>query len=575
MIVYGDPHFEITLEEAIEKVRLRHTTAVPGSLEQCRTLLIQVGQLEQGVADADLGPQIHSHVERATDIAATAFCGALFGTPMEIAKWNDIGSELTTFVCSPAPLRIKVPEGFAFYTLFPEQYCFSVIKWLRQNRVARAASILVVGLRSIGTTLSAIVTAMLRRMGYPVRRITVRPSGHPFEREVRLATTACADHALVVDEGPGMSGSSMAATAEALICGGVQTRKIAFLPAHANQPGPAASKKIKDFWKLIPSFTTELKEILWEKQTWEGRLARQSAKLLGEKGVVTKDLGGGRWREEIFTRKQEWPAINRLFERTKLLCIGKGDAAILWKFQGLCFTRNFDVTASEIALQQIKQTGSSEFDGFVGTPWITGRRLQKSDGKRQCILDQLAEHIMSASGSVLSTMETTDAVKRLSQIIEWNLADILAPHFASQITNRLQMTVRENRRCGDGRMEPLAWVELNNGQIIKPNATAHECDHTIVGPQPIEWDIAGTIVEWDLDIAASRYLLRRLGAVGKPSVIPSYCIAYAAFRCGFCTIAPIENDSEEGERLRIATAFYRKQVLKHTDAVLSCATMVQ
>ena len=74
--------------------------------------------------------------------------------------------------------------------------------------------IVVIGLRSIGTALAATVAGAL---AHPVAAITVRPHGHPFEREIAVtdefATVLAEPTAryVVVDEGPGLSGSSVAA----------------------------------------------------------------------------------------------------------------------------------------------------------------------------------------------------------------------------------------------------------------------------------------------------------------------------------------------------------------------------
>ena len=94
-------------------------------------------------------------------------------------------------------MEVRVPEGYAFYALHPALY-------------ASAAAHLppgdwrVIGIRSIGTSLSAVVAAAL---GAPPP-VTVRPTGHPFARELRLSAELEAEWAahagpfVVVDEGP-------------------------------------------------------------------------------------------------------------------------------------------------------------------------------------------------------------------------------------------------------------------------------------------------------------------------------------------------------------------------------------
>jgi hypothetical protein len=44
----------------------------------------------------------------------------------------------------------------------------------------------VVGVRSIGTALSAIVAAVLNANGWQAHRFTLRPGGHPYTREVTI-----------------------------------------------------------------------------------------------------------------------------------------------------------------------------------------------------------------------------------------------------------------------------------------------------------------------------------------------------------------------------------------------------
>src|SRR5581483_1173657 len=92
--------------------------------------------------------------------------------------------------------------------------------------------------RSIGTSLSALVAATLKAAGWQTERFTVRPAGPPFARTVALpsAPVPNARHALIVDEGPGMSGSSLAAVAQALVESGFKPERISFLPGHDREP---------------------------------------------------------------------------------------------------------------------------------------------------------------------------------------------------------------------------------------------------------------------------------------------------------------------------------------------------
>jgi hypothetical protein len=129
--------------------------------------------------------------------------------------------------CSPdVVLNVKVPEGFEFYALYPEQYCASAVRWAAEHRFVQARRAVVVGIRSIGTTLSVLVTAALDANDWQAHRFTIRPSGDAFRRQavVAGADRGDAERGLIVDEGPGLSGSSMAAVARSARGGWVAAR---------------------------------------------------------------------------------------------------------------------------------------------------------------------------------------------------------------------------------------------------------------------------------------------------------------------------------------------------------------
>ena len=106
----------------------------------------------------------------------------------------------------PRHVRISHPEGFAYYALHPGDFADAV------EDVDCGFPVAVLGIRSVGTTLSAVACAALRKRGVRASRITVRPAGHPYDRITEL-TDAQRDWVrqrhrdgsrfMVVDEGPG------------------------------------------------------------------------------------------------------------------------------------------------------------------------------------------------------------------------------------------------------------------------------------------------------------------------------------------------------------------------------------
>src|SRR5262249_29689910 len=135
---------------------------------------------------------------------------------------------------------VSIPEGFAYYALHPLDYADLV-----ERTELGARSALVIGIRSIGTTLSAVVAAKLRQLGTAAERITVRPIGHPYDRRCEFNPKQCEKIAhglasdaefLICDEGPGRSGSSFLSVAEALERQGIPQSKITLLTSHQSDP---------------------------------------------------------------------------------------------------------------------------------------------------------------------------------------------------------------------------------------------------------------------------------------------------------------------------------------------------
>ena len=84
-----------------------------------------------------------------------------------------------------------MPEGYAYYALYPETYVAAAEQFIRGRRPGTAVC---VGLRSIGTSLSAAVAAGLEAAGWRVLALTLRPRGHPFQRRPILDSRALDPH---------------------------------------------------------------------------------------------------------------------------------------------------------------------------------------------------------------------------------------------------------------------------------------------------------------------------------------------------------------------------------------------
>jgi hypothetical protein len=109
----------------------------------------------------------------------------------------------------------------------------------------------------------------------------------------------------------------------------------------------------------------------------------------------------------------------------------------------------------------------------------------------------------------------------------------------------------------DGRMQPHEWIRTADGSLLKFDACTHGDDHFFPGPADVAWDLAGTIVEWDLDYGAAESVLsefRRNSGMDRARVLPMFVLGYTVFRLAYCKMAlsTVKGSSDE---LRIQAAY--------------------
>lgn len=594
VIVYGDPSASISGVQLLASLREAFNTldqdVVVGE-DLLRALLIYCGQVEQAVEDwLSVHPEVQDREEigitlrRVTEGVAALFVAQQSGTQAASnysPYLTDLAALLERVVLPPqAELLVKLPEGFAFYTLFPEQYVTAARRWHQAQQPNREPA-LVVGVRSAGTTLSAVVAAELSRLGWPVRRITVRPYGHPFQREVELPVGAATGvrSALVVDEGPGLSGSSMAAVGRALSAAGVPAESIAFLPGHGGEPGAAASEEVLTWWRTTPRYQVPLDELCWPEGDLQRHLACATEAMVPDGGAVVRvdDLSWGLWRTQSFTEVDAWPAAALPFERSKYRCQLADGRSILWKFEGLATFGARGLSGAEQAALQLARLAQERWTpaplgtraGFVATPWIDGVPCDAARNRSPELLHHLGSYIVACSGPTLTAEDEARAHERLRELLYWNTWEALGPEqaeAAGRWADRMGQPESNEPAYGDGRMAPWEWL-LVPGRVLKLDAAGHAYDHTAVGVQSVLWDLAGVVVEWELDGAEQAALLEAYSGRGGVQVeverLAFYQACYAAFRAGVMHLC-MGSAPDVAERARAEAAYgrYRNQLLR-------------
>jgi hypothetical protein len=194
--------------------------------------------------------------------------------------------------------------------------------------------------------------------------------------------------------------------------------------------------------------------------------------------------------------------------------------------------------------------------------WIPGRLLRRHDCDDE-LLDQLAAYIVDVAGSLLSHDENQAALERMKQMLEVNAREadaVLGKDLFVEASGIVGLP-----SYGDGGMAPHEWLLTEEGRIIKTGAFAHSRDHTLVGRQPIFWDVAGVIVEWELSFDQTQHFLEVLALRGcriARTPLDFYVACYAAFRLGMMTLCAAGQSGPEAERLRQATNQYREYLTK-------------
>ncbi len=507
------------------------------SRDQMVAALLAAGELECAVADTEPITSGREIIGRITDSLAELLLGS------DHFRKHDLLSALEQ---APVPDLVcaSSPEGFAYYALHPLSYA-DVLDRLSGLH----DSVAVIGIRSIGTTLSAVAAAAARKRGKRAARITVRPQGHPYNREFEFAGTELvflrerlergADF-LIVDEGPGLSGSSFLSVAEGLENAGVPRGCITLVCAHEPQldhfranDGPQRARRFR-----------------WMAAAGESRKPAEAEKF----------IGAGEWRRVKFSNEPDWPAAWTSFERLKYLSSGHHADQRLYKFAG--FGRYGETVIERekiVAAAGFGPEPRPECNGFYSYPCLSGRPMTRDDLSSATI--QLLAEYCAFRARALSA-DASD-IGRLQKMAEHNLAEF-------KLDGPVQLRV-ERPVIADGRMQPHEWILEADGSMLKTDSGSHGDDHFFPGPTDIAWDLAGAIVEWQMDEAQRECFLdlyRRAGGDDPQSRTHDYLIAYTAFRAGYCRMAA-NAMSGSYEAVRLSDAAERYQGILRSNAQLA------
>jgi hypothetical protein len=495
--------------------------------------LIQAGELETAMADI-AGPSAGTAAEL-TDALARQFCNSTvsLGGPEHSHDWTDAPEQIARRIVAPERLSISPPEGFTYYALHPLDFARLALQISDLS-----AEFAVIGIRSIGTTLSAVLAATLQGIGKKAERITLRPSGHPYARVTEFSTeqkrwiAARNLHAaqfVLVDEGPGRSGSTFLSVAEALMREGVLPAHITILGSRAFDPASLCAQHAAERWRQFRflSATSSMSERF---RTWTY-------------------VGGGDWRSYYSGPEENWPESWTQMERFKVL---SPDRREFVKFEGMGrIGHEVKERAYALASAGFSADVWDAGDGFLAYAALSGRPLSTRDMSAE-LLERMARY---CAFRVAAFRDSRSMNGELEQMLTFNIHQ----EFGRELKLEPGVLASDQQVIVDGRMQPYEWIATAAGTILKTDAVSHGDNHFFPGPCGIAWDLAGAIVEWDLSKDEREFLVesfRKFSGSNAAQNLTTFMLAYSVFRMGFCKMArsTVRGSNEE---IRLNTAYYR------------------
>jgi hypothetical protein len=541
VLVYGDHERTLEAQALVDRIAtLLRDAAGIGRHDMLVSALIDAGLLLQGIADHEFSERGADGPSPAQD-AAGALLSALAAKVW--ASWNgspdraEVPLQRTIAAAPREPLRCRVPEGFAHYAVYPEAYA-----------AAAPGRFAVVGIRSIGTTLAAMVAAR----GGSAPAVTVRPVGPPFERRIALDPGAAArlvrspDPIAIVDEGPGLSGSSFGGVADFLEARGAAPGRLHFFPSHDGEPGPQAQPHHRARWRASHRHRVGFEALLLDGAAPGHRLDRRFADLVGRPLLPLEDVSGGGWRAR---RTGPWPPVHRWQERRKYL-LRTSAGTFLLKFVGLgrfgekAFARAQALHAAGFGNRPIGYR-----HGFLIEPWHDAARPPRREGEeRRLLLDVLGKYLLFRARRFPADASDGADIPALLAMARTNVEESLGRTMAERLSRISPPAGRLRRIETDNRMQAWEWLLLPDGRLLKADGLDHHAGHDLVGCQDVAWDVAGAAVELDLTSAETLRLAQMLGVDDASLAFHGAC--YLAFQLGAAEMAIAAHADAPDERAR-------------------------
>lgn len=562
MIVFRKQERLESPQYALDRIaRLLDAVSRDPSHENIVELVIEYGEFESAAADVlcperdDIGPEVEMLRQTALLLGRIFYRSWVLSRPgagtsaaarrRELKElFSQSSASLRTLARiftsgGPGSICIRFSEGFAHYGIFPETYIEAAGRFFAENH---PASVTCIGLRSIGACLSSLAGAALAELGCTVRPLTVRPRGHPFDRYVTIASALEAyllrrrnEPFLIVDEGPGLSGSSFASLARLLRGLGIEDNKIVLFPCWEPDGSEFFSESARQSWRRSGKYSAAFEE------TWieTGRLAGNLPQ------PELADISAGNWRR-LFCPADGWPAVHPHHEQRKYICSARdadrsaSNKKYLVKFAGLGrYGKKKFLRARALAEANFSPPVLGITNGFIVTGLLAGRPLT-ADDVPAALIERMAQYLSFLKLKFPAEPDLSAAA--MLHMVEINVLEELGKSWAQKTRPLAKMSsLLENSAVDiDGRMLPHEWI-CSDGLYVKTDSLDHHADQFFPKRQDIAWDLAGAAIEFGFNRDQTQYLLDRYAHYSGDRVTAErfrlYSICYLSYRLGYSTLA--------------------------------------
>lgn len=561
------------LQTALTRIiRARGGDASHGTYDEIIEFLIGFGSFESGVADSLMPEQdgvsdLTNRLRRLSALAGRiAFHSWDGNKPERDATLERLAIQMQELapVSLPQLLRTRIPEGYQHYGLAPETYIESARRYALDHPAERRA--VCIGIRTIGTSLSGVVAGVLEALGWSVRSVTLRPRGHPYERTLSLTRTmdTLFDEErsaafLIVDEGPGLSGSSFAAVSEHLSRLGIDDRKIVLFPSWLPEVAALRSQRARSRWLRHSKYCTDFNELFVQ----TGKLFGADERWNGS----WSEVSAGAWRPFLYREPTQYPAVHPQHEKRKYLVAREEGAPLLYRFAGYGSCGREKLARARTLEEHGFGAKALDFrSGFLISEFVAGSPLSPESADPHFIRFA-ADYLSFISRRYqIDQAADKDALDGLIEMVCANVREGL--DIAPQIVDRLATLARTLSICPavrlDGRMLPHEWIRTPLG-CVKTDALDHGDDHFFPGSQDPVWDAAALSIEFQLDqkqqAAFFEHFSAGLGIDIPHQKVLFYKLAYLAFRTGYTSLAAETlAATDEGPRFRSIFTRYSSQL---------------